>query len=249
MKILRFDVFENRLLRLFDGKSITPQAERALDAADVSALIGFVEKNYRQTGGDLPGVGRRLYDWLDGPAERWLADALNNSNGHALHIDVEERLRGLPWELLHDGKRYLSGTLPLPLTPVRRVRDACRDDVRPENRPLRILMMACSPDDVKPVLDYEGEEAILLGATAKQPIELVVEESGSLIGLQERVEAFGRDYFDVLHLSGHADVLDNEPVFLVEQETGGHEYATADKIAQAIIHWPRLVFLSGCKTG
>ncbi|MBT4864736.1 MAG: hypothetical protein HON53_06370, partial [Planctomycetaceae bacterium] len=159
MKVLRFDAFGDTSLRLFDGDAKTPQAQRQLVTADIAALIEFVAEHYRRTGVDLQPVGERLYQWLDGPAERWLAGALENSNGHALHIDVEERLRGLPWELMHDGGRYLSGTLHPPLTPVRRVRDSCRDEVTPANRPLRILMMACSPDDVKPVLEYDGEEA------------------------------------------------------------------------------------------
>lgn len=49
----------------------------------------------------------------------------------------------------------------------------------PANRPLRVLFMACSPHDVRPVLDYEQEEAHILETTRRQGIELVVEDSGS----------------------------------------------------------------------
>ena len=52
----------------------------------------------------------------------------------------------------------------------------------PANRPLRVLFMASSPIGVEPVLDFEGEEAVILDAAAGR-VEVVVEESGSLPGL------------------------------------------------------------------
>ena len=50
-------------------------------------------------------------------------------------------------------------------------------------RPLRLLLMACSPLDVEPVLEFEREEAMIFEATRKPAVELEVEESGSLQGL------------------------------------------------------------------
>jgi tetratricopeptide (TPR) repeat protein len=110
--------------------------------------------------------------------------------------------------------------------------------------------MACSPERVEPVLDFEAEERMILDATRRHPVELVVEESGSLVGLQERIESFSPGHFDVFHLTGHADVKNGRPCFVMENELGFKREQTAEEIARAFSgNWPKLVFLSGCKTG
>ncbi len=79
-----------------------------------------------------------------------------------------------------------------------------------------------------------------------------MEESGSLTGLQERI-SYGdeSERFDVVHITGHADIVDGKPVFILEDELGQAHYATADEIARVFSTYgcyPRLLFLSGCKT-
>ena len=64
------------------------------------------------------------------------------------------------------------------------------------NRPLRLLFMATSPENVEPVLDYENEEATILEATRDQPIHLVVEESGSVSQLENLAASLYRFVFD-----------------------------------------------------
>jgi hypothetical protein len=87
----------------------------------------------------------------------------------------------LPWELLCADGAFLCANPLRPFTPVRRVGASRREpEPEPANRPLRLLFMASSPEDVSPVLDFEREEQMILKATRDQPIELVVEESGSL---------------------------------------------------------------------
>ncbi|MBL8250669.1 MAG: CHAT domain-containing protein, partial [Candidatus Competibacter sp.] len=134
-------------------------------------------------------------------------------------------------------------------TPVRQVNGRCAP-VQPANRPLRVLFMAAAPEDVVPVLDFETEEARILEATRRRSLELVVEESGSLEGLSEQVRAVEGGYFDVFHLTGHADIRSGKPVFVLENSLGFKDEADADKLAAAFNHrWPRLLFLSGCRTG
>jgi CHAT domain-containing protein len=222
--------------------------QRELDAAAVQSFLDEVERDYRQAAYGLQGLGRRLHDWLDGPTERWLQQARGAGQGLALHIDVAGRLRHLPWELLCQAG-FLCGDLLRPFTPVRRV--GRRGQPRPKaNRPLRVLFMACAPEGVEPVLDFEAEERSLLEACRRHPVELVVEESGTLDGLREHVQAYGPGHFDVLHLTGHADVRDGTPCFLAEDPRGFPHAAAAEEVAEALAgHWPRLVFLSGCKTG
>ncbi|MBL8253499.1 MAG: hypothetical protein JNJ76_07865, partial [Candidatus Competibacter sp.] len=141
--------------------------ERSLPLADIERFIAEVEKDYRSSRLDLRGLGRRLYEWLDGPTERWLAGLRAQHPDLALHVDVENRLRHLPWELLYSGG-YLCGYAHQRFTPVRRVSGRCAaDQPQPANRPLRVLFMATSPEDVLPVLDFEAEEARILGATRR----------------------------------------------------------------------------------
>ncbi|MFH0982861.1 MAG: CHAT domain-containing protein [Planctomycetota bacterium] len=261
MRRYSFQVFrqdtDQPILRCLDadGRLI---GQRPLARTDLAAFVREVEQGYQIANSDLPNLGRRLYEWLDGPTERWLASACeNNAEGLALHIDVGAGLRHLPWELLCADGAFLCANPLRPFTPVRRVGSASRTVAR-ANRPLRLLFMACSPEDVAPVLDFEREERMVLDATRRQSVELVVEESGSLDGLAERVVSYGADYFDVFHLTGHADLREDirdgkpvvTPIFIMEDLFGRKQEATAEEIARAFQNrWPRLVFLSGCKTG
>lgn len=56
-------------------------------------------------------------------------------------------LAHLPWELLHDGKEFL---LQKAILPVRKVRQRTGETVGALNRPLRLLFMATSPEDIIP---------------------------------------------------------------------------------------------------
>jgi len=204
----------------------------------------------------LTALGRSLFQWLDGP-EGWLRAGLTNGETTVV-LDlaaplqardlnpVTERLvrklAHLPWELLHDGQAFLAerGIQPI------RVMQSRSTNAQPANRPLRLLFMATSPEDVLPVLDYEREEATILEATRQQPIDLVVEESGSVSQLQNLVASFEKDHVDVFHITGHGTIEDGTPRFVTEDEQGGERSTTAEQLADAFGHrWPRLLFLSG----
>ncbi|MEU4163972.1 CHAT domain-containing protein [Actinoplanes sp. NPDC026670] len=231
---------------------------RGLDRAAVDELISLVERDY-STDADAQKVfgalrlielGTRLAEFLDGDG-RWLDRILAGPDGAVLRITAEQQLRHLPWELLARNKAFLA-VAARPLLPVRAVgtHAALNTPVTPGNRPLRVLFMATSPEGVEPVLNFEAEEAAILTATRRTGTDLVVEESGTLEGLRFLSNDYGRGYFDVLHLSGHATTESGQPVFVVENEFGGNATATADQIARAMQgNWPRLVFVSGCLTG
>ncbi len=232
---------------------------RGLDRAALDQLIELVERDYTEDANThrvhssprLRELGARLAGFVDGD-QRWLAGVLDRPPGAALRIAADERLRHLPWELLCQGDSFLTVAGRAPLLPVRAVGAgaALRAPVAPGNRPLRVLFMATSPEGVEPVLNYEAEEAAILAATSRTGTDLVVEESGTLEGLQFLTRDHGPGYFDVLHLSGHATTATQQPTFVVENEFGGASRATADQIAQAMAgYWPRLVFVSGCLTG
>jgi CHAT domain-containing protein len=118
------------------------------------------------------------------------------------------------------------------------------------NRALNVLFMATSPLGVEPVLDFEAEEGRILEATARPEIELKVEESGCLTDLGYVIDDYGKGYFDVLHLTGHATLTDDGPRFNTETETGELYRASAADIAEKLqFRLPQLIFVSGCRTG
>ncbi|MEU8015988.1 CHAT domain-containing protein [Micromonospora parva] len=199
----------------------------------------------------LRDLGAKLAAFVDGD-QRWLTPILDRPPGAILRIRADQRLRHLPWELLCQDGSFLTVAGPAPLLPVRAVGTgaALEAPVTPGNRPLRVLFMATSPEGVEPVLNYEAEEAAILAATSRTGTDLVVEESGTLEGLRFLARDYGKGYFDVVHLSGHATTATGQPTFVVENEFGESATATADQIAQAMAgYWPRLVFVSGCLTG
>lgn len=252
MRACRFEVREaqgSSTLRFWADSQLL--GERPLPQAELDAWIDQVERDYRTLGVDLLALGRRLHDWLDGPTERWIEQARKPNGELAMHIDTAARLRHLPWELLADAAGHLCANPLRPFTPVRRAA-AMQKTWEQANRPLRVLFMACSPLDVRPVLEFEKEEAWILEAClkSKEQIELVVEESGALEGLTDQLRAFGPGYFDVVHLSGHAEARDGKAVFLAEDAHGRRAPCNALQLAQAFEGaWPKLLFLSGCETG
>jgi tetratricopeptide (TPR) repeat protein len=218
---------------------------------EIRAHLGETESRYRASAAHLQQLGRFLFEWLDGNNAR-LRGLLQPMQPLALHISVDAGLRHLPWELLYDGNDYLCAHATRLFTPLRAVLDR-QIDVSTANRPLRILFMAASPEQVKPVLEFEQEEARILDATRRQAIELQVEESGSLEGLREQVESFPQGHFDVFHLTGHADLDDDGiPVFVTEDPVGNQRFSKVEDLARVFSdsgRFPRLVFLSGCRTG
>jgi hypothetical protein len=257
--VLELEIFEQTSdyteLRLRDGHRTRT---RGLPAAAVDDLVAVVENTYSQdtlaqrvfSSPQLRELGEKLFTFLDGD-QRWLSTTPPDPDGTTLRITAEHRLCHLPWELLTTGGAYLAVAGVGPVLPIRAAspRPTLKDTVKPANRPLRVLFMATSPENVEPVLNFEAEEAAILAATTGSGTEVVVEESGTLEGLRYTAESYGAGYFDVLHLSGHATIRDGRPQFLVENELGQRVYATVDKIAASMVgQWPRLVFVSGCLT-
>ncbi|ASF47157.1 CHAT domain-containing protein [Methylovulum psychrotolerans] len=248
MQSLRITVFKPNTdryqLRFFTDGNPTPQT-RELSASELDGFIARSQAHYHR-GLGLEQLGKELFAWLDG-AEGVLQAY---SKDTVLAIDTLHPLGELAWELLHNG-RFLCADQIHAFTPLRQVATTHKA-AEAKNRPLRLLFMASSPQNVLPVLQFEQEEGRILDATRKSNIELVVEESGSLSGLSERL-SYGAadDLFDVIHITGHADIVDGVPVFLLEDELGRKQATDAAAIAEMFNEqgrFPRLLFLSGCKT-
>ncbi|MEH2464319.1 tetratricopeptide repeat protein, partial [Nostoc sp.] len=259
---------------------------RRLDKTELAALIDLCEQNYYAQQKDylpyLTQLGRQLYQWLDGK-EGWLRRALDEADEQTIYLDLiqtseaqglnpeTERvalgLAHLPWELLHDGIGFLLQRQNISVLPVRSVQQRQTPVIGVQNRPLRLLFMATSPEDPRvPPLGFEQEEANILQATKDQPLALIVEESGSVAELANLVKSYPEDYFDVFHLTGHGIIYtqqgygyllptgttlaDNTPCFITENEVGNLQLTTVNDLAKAFHgRWPRVTFLSGCHTG
>lgn len=221
-------------------------ADRPLSLAEIADLTRTAEETYYVSARlqeKLETIGQRLFNWLDG-SDRWLGSRLGQypGEGVVLAIAVREQLAHLPWEVLHDGVQFLVQRYPAVVP----VRWQSADPVtqltpvaQPQNRALRVLFMATSPQGVKPVLNYEQEEAAILKATARSTIGLTVEESGCLEELGYLVDTYGteptgRRYFDVVHITGHATIQEGQPRFITETATGDAYYASPMEIARTL---------------
>jgi tetratricopeptide (TPR) repeat protein len=215
-------------------------------AADIEELARSTTKEYAVGSPHLAALGDDLYGLIGGLLDLQRDRAVH---GVLLHIDAESRFRHLPWELLRRDGGFLCADPRRPFAPVRRAGRTRRSACAPARRPLRVLFMAAAPEGALPVLAFEHEEARILEATRAQGVELAVEESGTLRGLSERIGPDGGEPFDVLHLSGHAELRENGPCFLFEDELGRVSPVFASELARAFdAGWPRLVVLSACNT-
>ncbi|MDT3676561.1 CHAT domain-containing protein [Microcystis wesenbergii] len=203
---------------------------------------------------DHARTGQGLYRWLDG-TERILQNELDSHRGEkiVLAISTSKGLAHLPWELLHDGQGFLVSKLPA-IVPLRWMKTGNERlltvDNNAQDRALNVVFMASSAKGVKPILDFEAEEGKILKATRGKPLSLTVEESGCIKELGELIASKDREYFDVIHLSGHATIKDQKPYFITETEYGDRQDTSAEDIARELqFNLPKLLFLSGCRTG
>ncbi|MEO0801943.1 MAG: CHAT domain-containing protein, partial [Cyanobacteria bacterium J06642_2] len=233
-----------------DDRMFEPQQRRL---SEIQNLLALGEKSYYSPLPDFGQVGRQLFSWLDGDG-RWLSRAIADCSPSetVVAIAAAEKLAHLPWEVMHDGTNFLVDRFNPAVAPVRWV-EGKADEYVPQDRALQVLFMATSPDGVTPVLEFEREEARLLGIADELPLDLRVEESGCVEELGKLWRRFGQGSFDVFHLTGHASIQRKEPhqpYFVTESLTGEPLETTAAELARAFEgRLPRLAFLSGCKTG
>jgi tetratricopeptide (TPR) repeat protein len=220
---------------------------RTLPLAEIAELYDFADTDFARNSPDLAKIGRQLFDWVDG-TERWLSRSIQaQRQGLIIAIDCQERLGGLPWEILfHEGFLVARS-----IVPIRIVGGFDRPSVNrePSKYQLRTLFMATDPIDVTPQLAFEAEEAMILDATRELAMELRVEESGCLEELKTFWRRF-KDRFDIFHLSGHANIRDGVPYFITESLEGERVDASIQDFDDAFkLRYPPLMFLSGCRTG
>ncbi|MEZ5480463.1 MAG: CHAT domain-containing protein [Thiolinea sp.] len=231
--------------------------ESHVSRQELDALLTALNRDYFRYTPDLAERGRQLFDWLEHHSGGRLSQ-LCAQHDVSLVVSGEQQqyqLLHLPWELLHDGQQFLCENSLHLFTPLRQVRQEPAIEWETSDRVLGILFMASSPDDGGNVLRFEQEEAQILQVTAKKPLDLQVEESGSLAGLSERLGEYrDGDEPDVIHLTGHAalDRTRQQPVFLLEDEYGQQAVTSPQELVRSLRddagYLPALLFLSGCET-
>ncbi|MGJ5672180.1 MAG: tetratricopeptide repeat protein [Nostochopsis sp.] len=225
---------------------------RRLKLAEIADFLQQGERDYYKLLPNLPGIGKQLFFWLDGDG-RWLSRGIADCGDDLLviAIDTDKKLAHLPWEVLHDGKDFLVKRVNPVVLPLRWIEKET-EAFSVEARQLRVLFMATDPEDVQPKLEFEQEEARILADTRDFAVDLRVEESGCVSELG-KVWSRYLDDFDVFHLTGHASIKDEAPYtpyFITETEIGERHETTAAELAEVFrFRFPKLVFLSGCRTG
>jgi len=193
-------------------------------------------------------IGDKLFSILNGDRQT-LIRALKEADyqGECLQLILKDEgpVSNLPFELL-----YNNGFLvPFQVNLIRKVSDRGKKRIlESENRPIKLLFLTCLPQDVYPVLELEKEEDTIFEATKNLPMEIDVEDTGSLEGLGAWLTT---NKYDIIHISGHADIGKNgEPFFLMEDGEGLPDEVTPKQLWEKLsLNMPRLIFLSGCRTG
>jgi len=215
--------------------------------------INSIEKTCRDFGWNKSEnlsrqIGEKLFNIINGDRQT-LVRALKEADDYGeylqLHISPDGPTSNLPFELLY----YNNFLVPLKIHLIRRVSDwGIKKELKPKNRPLKVLFMACSPEGLSPVLEFEKEEDMIYKVTEDLPIDIDVEDTGSLEGLGE---CLTKNQYDIVHLSGHADINQNGiPFFWMEDEEGFPMQVTPSELWETLnLNPPRLLFLSGCRTG
>ena len=194
-----------------------------------------------------------MFTWLDG--SDWASKWANGAGDRTLEVAVgdagskaAEALHDLPWEVLAYRGDFLAADRNQAFRIYRSI-GAYADDQpkQPEYSDLAVMFMAVAPEHQRE-LDFEAEEAAILDATARMPIQLLVEESGCRDFLHERLTQGGP--FEAVHISCHGDIhRDRGPVLALETPEGGLALTAPGDLAITLGESKApLVFLSACRT-
>ncbi len=207
---------------------------------------------------EMLGLGRRLGAWLDGESGWWssVAAAARGTVGLEVCVaDPGESLAGAvlhaPWELIAGQTEGFWAIHPrVRLAVWRRLGRPVQPALRPPTSSLSVLFMAASPAGVSE-LDYEQEETAVLRATEGLPLDLFVEETGTVEELGEELSRLSEEApVQVMHLSCHGS-LGTTPTLQLETLTGECHEVTAAALLETLdleAKQVQLLFVSACLT-
>jgi tetratricopeptide (TPR) repeat protein len=228
-----------------------------LTGATLARLTGWAERYGRivRTGDPSPllALGLEIFAWLDQGG--WASGWIRGTGDRVLEVAVDDpgteaaaALLDLPWETLAREGGFLAADPAQTLVVFRSIgRRADAAPAQPAHRDLEALFMAAAPRGQRE-LGFEAEEAAILDATARLPMQLFVEESGCADFLKDRLAQDGP--FEAVHLSCHGDILEaTGPVLALETPEGDLAPVTPGQLAGVLGERKApLVFLSACRT-
>ncbi len=251
------------LLEEADGRRSAPRPLVAGDRQRIGDWLNryaeILEDGAGKDGGEsaLLALGREIADWLDGP-ERWLSSLLRPGAARPLEIefvaedpeqDGASGFLSLPWEILATARGFLAADATLGFCPIRRVGIAAAPRPPADDHALIILFLSATPQG-ESELWVEQEEVAILKSAGRLPLDLVVEDGGTLDDLRERLSLEWP--VEVLHLSCHglAGRDGDPPMLALEDELGVCAPINPAAFLDALgpDHRPRLLFLSACET-
>jgi hypothetical protein len=231
---------------------ILPDGTQDTSPVDLEEIYRLEELSrdfkWNQSPGLSQQIGERLFTILNGDRQtllRALKEADEYDETLQLIVKAEAPASNLPFELLYHNDFLVPSQIHL----IRRVSDrGSKKTSEPEDRPLKLLFMACSPLDTYPVLEFEKEEDTIFEVTKNLPVDIDVEDTGSLEGLGEWLDT---NEYDVVHITGHADInKEGNPIFWMADDEGLAVQVSPSQLwDQLHLNPPKLIFLSGCRTG
>ncbi|MCH8960698.1 MAG: CHAT domain-containing protein [Bacteroidetes bacterium] len=229
--------------------------EKAQEIQDFSRRFNErFERRYRRRVEEevLQALGTDLFAfWLGDVWER-VAERIPSGRRRWLVVasDVPDVLN-LPWELVRPPRGEFLGVDPK--FSIRRFPRI--DRLLPDfegalpPRPLRILFVACAPQDQHP-LDYDREEEWLVEAIGKGRERVAFDscDVGAFDELRERIDICQPH---VVHMNGHGIVKDGLGHFCFEDERGQTDLRSSREMSQGLFAGTgvQCVFVSGCQTG
>ena len=243
---------DGKRMIFFDDKKSHTIREYEIEQTLQNARLNFWKED-KKSGLD---IGEHLYKLLNssgGQLDHLLDQALAFGDSLTLYLKIPFDLNALPFELLNKNGQFLAQMEFLSVHIVRSVTErGSRTEPALNERPLKVLFIACSPINLKSreVLSFEKEEELILSSVEKFAVDLTIEDTGSVAGLFETL--FEKGPFDVVHITGHAGHdEDLEPVFYMEDQTGRIDPVTVDRLWDDALkdNQPQVLFLSGCSTG
>lgn len=220
----------------WDDAQVRQAVDRIAALLDVGDAEGRIASRELE---ELANLGQLLYRLLL-PAQT--REKLAQSTAAELMLVIDDQLVEIPWELLHDGRDYLSLRFGIGRT-VRTPQPVALGQPREARSPLRVVIVA----DPRGDLPDSRREGVQLSAQLGRHPELRVVTPGPGVTRQEFLTHFTT--CDLLHFAGHAEYDRATPAASSFLLSDGPLSATELVQLTNAAGSPRLIFLNACQSG
>lgn len=219
------EISDETFYRIFLGNS---KREQEWTAAVNSGFTANIQRVLIQ------GLGSFIYNQI---LPKSIQDALTRINNPAyLALNVERELSWIPWELIYDGRKFLSTTLSLGRIKPKMTHSAAQ---RKGNK-IRFLLVYNPTGD----LFATESEANYLTSRLMGLRNVSLYREGQEIRSNSFMNMVGREGFDAIHYAGHAEFDPDElsdSAFIFKDAK-----CYADKLLSSMSTPPKIFFVDGC---